>query len=344
MFSAAPAPSAAAAAGAAAAALLQRQLAQDSGGQPDAGWVEHQTGDGRKFFYHEGTRESTWEKPDSLKSPEERANQTPWREYRIWDGRVFYHNRETKVSCWAVPPELRKLRGEGTGLDDRPLPETTAERRRAFWELMKERGIDENWNWRAVDEETREDPRARFLPEELRKQTFAELLSLCLKRTELEEREKERSAAGALAKLMEERFHRPEDLASTYEDAAERLGEQEPWKLMRSDVRRDEVFQTVLERLEQRHQKERVERRAARVVRLQRLIATDPQLKCPKTTWREAEDLLASRDEIQEENPPLEALRVWASLKHLKHIAEYEAEVRSKERAAKRRRSAPPAS
>ncbi|CAE8669075.1 unnamed protein product, partial [Polarella glacialis] len=165
------APSAAAAAGAAAAALLQRQLLQGSGGGGDAGWSEHQTGDGRKFYHNEETQTSQWEKPEALMSQEERSvNTASWRQYRIWDGRVFYYNKETKVSCWSMPPDLRKLRGESTGLDDRPLLDTAAEKRRAFGELLQQKGLDSSWDWRRVEEASSGAPEAEGVSEQVRKQ------------------------------------------------------------------------------------------------------------------------------------------------------------------------------
>uniref|UniRef100_A0A7S0B6J5 Uncharacterized protein n=1 Tax=Pyrodinium bahamense TaxID=73915 RepID=A0A7S0B6J5_9DINO len=327
-------PSAAAAAGAAAAALLQRQLAQDGavgrGEKVEGGWTEHQTGDGRKFYFHEESQTSTWEKPDVLMTPEERANDTKWREYKIWDGRVFYHNRETKVSCWSMPPELRKARGEASGIDDRPLQLTSAEQRRAFWDLMNEKGIDEAWTWKDVSEATDGEPQAEALDERTRKQCFAELLSLCLRQKQIEAREKERNAAGALERLIEERFSRPEDLGTTYDEAAGLLGSEEAWTLIRSDVRRDEVFQAVMERLEEKHRKARADKRTERVVRLQRLMASDPELRRARLRWKDAEAILVKRDELQDEEPPLEALRVWASLRDLRHASEHEADSKAK--------------
>ncbi|CAE7228185.1 ADA [Symbiodinium sp. KB8] len=292
------APSAAAAAGAAAAALLQ----QGTGGS-EQGWSEHQTGDGRKFFHNEETGVSQWEKPDSLMTDSERiVNSTAWKQYRIWDGRIFYHNKETKVSCWSMPPELRKLRGESTGLDDRPLPETRAEQRQAFQEFLKERQVDATWDWRRVQELARA-------------------------------RAKARNAAVALERLVEERFADPDALGTTYEEAARILGDEEAWTLIKSDVRRDEVFQTVMERLEEKHEKHRADKRAERVVRLQRLMATDPELRRPRMRWKDATAVLARRDELQEEEPPIEALRVWASMRELRQPATREVDPKNKAQA-----------
>eukprot|EP00438_Fugacium_kawagutii_P034899 Skav224145 [mRNA] locus=scaffold462:305431:314813:- [translate_table: standard] len=175
---------------------------------------------------------SQWEKPDTLMSESERiVNSGEWKQYRIWDGRIFYYNKETKVSCWSMPPELRKLRGESTGLDDRPLAETSAERRMAFQDFLKQQGIDVTWDWRRVQSLAREAPPS------------AQGLS-CL---------------------------------------ADTGGE-------------------VMERLEEKHQKARAEKRTARE---------------PRTA--DAAAVLARRDELQEEDPPIEALRVWVSMRELRH-------------------------
>jgi len=319
---------------AAAAALLQRQLLQGGSGPAEQGWSEHQTGDGRKFFHNEETGVSQWEKPDSLMTESERIiNSTAWKQYRIWDGRIFYHNKETKVSCWSMPPELRKLRGESTGLDDRPLPETRAEQRQAFQEFLKERGVNEAWDWRRVQELARDALQAEGVGEHVQKQVFAELLSLAMKKGEIEARAKARNAAVALERLVEERFADPDALGTTYEEAARILGDEEAWTLIKSDVRRDEVFQTVMERLEEKHQKARADKRTERVVRLQRLMATDPELARPRMRWKDAAAVLARRDELQEEDPPIEALRVWSSMRELRLAGAREVDMKNKAQA-----------
>ena len=37
-----------------------------------------------------------YEKPDEIKTPEERAL-VDWEEYRIWNGREFFYNKKTKA-------------------------------------------------------------------------------------------------------------------------------------------------------------------------------------------------------------------------------------------------------
>merc|ERR1712232_1500609 len=164
------------------------------------------------------------------------------------------------------------------------------------------------------------------LTEAVRKQAFAELLSMAMRRRQIDEREKQRNAANALERLIEERFGAPEQVGASYEDAAQLLGNTEPWKMIKTDVRRHEVFQNVMERLEEKHKKVQAEERAERVVRLQRFIGSDPQLKRTRLRWKDAAAILGRRGELHEDaGQPLEALRIWSSLRTLKQPSEHEA-------------------
>ncbi|CAK9085835.1 Adenosine deaminase (Adenosine aminohydrolase) [Durusdinium trenchii] len=166
--------------------------------------------------------------------------------------------------------------------------------------------------------------------EGLQKQVFAELLSMELRKKELQARRKARNAAVALERLLEERFGEPDALGTSYQEAATILGDEEAWILIKSDVRREEVFQNVMERLEEKHQNARAEQRTERVVQLQRLMATDPELKRPRTRWKDACAVLARRDELQEEDPPIEALKVWSSMRELRLATVKDPDLKSK--------------
>jgi hypothetical protein len=39
-------------------------------------WSEHKMADGRSYYYNSRTKASVWEKPDVLKTPEERMQQS----------------------------------------------------------------------------------------------------------------------------------------------------------------------------------------------------------------------------------------------------------------------------
>ena len=74
-------------------------------------WTEHKAPDGRTYFYNAATRASSWEKPDSLKTPAElELSKCPWKEYTSDAGKIYFHNVETKESVWTIPPALAELK------------------------------------------------------------------------------------------------------------------------------------------------------------------------------------------------------------------------------------------
>ncbi|XP_054826217.1 pre-mRNA-processing factor 40 homolog A isoform X2 [Eublepharis macularius] len=73
-------------------------------------WSEHKSPDGRTYFYNTETKQSTWEKPDDLKTPaEQMLSKCPWKEYKSDSGKPYYYNSQTKESRWAKPKELEDL-------------------------------------------------------------------------------------------------------------------------------------------------------------------------------------------------------------------------------------------
>ncbi|XP_029461364.1 pre-mRNA-processing factor 40 homolog A isoform X2 [Rhinatrema bivittatum] len=73
-------------------------------------WTEHKSPDGRTYFYNIETKQSTWEKPDELKTPAEQLlSKCPWKEFKSDSGKSYYYNSQTKESRWAKPKELEDL-------------------------------------------------------------------------------------------------------------------------------------------------------------------------------------------------------------------------------------------
>ncbi|KAJ1964458.1 U1 snRNP protein [Dipsacomyces acuminosporus] len=123
-----------------ASASLMAAAASDGG---KTAWIEYTSPDGRAYYFNRDTRVTTWEKPDELKSPEERAS--VWKEYAK-DGRPYWYNTVTKQSTWTKPTELTKGNSEGappdsgdnarsnaghevavaTGATDKPIAEVAA--------------------------------------------------------------------------------------------------------------------------------------------------------------------------------------------------------------------------
>ncbi|XP_018102839.1 pre-mRNA-processing factor 40 homolog B isoform X2 [Xenopus laevis] len=73
-------------------------------------WTEHKAPDGRTYYYNSDTKQSTWEKPDELKSKAEfLLSQCPWKEYKSDTGKSYYYNSQTKESRWTKPKDLDEL-------------------------------------------------------------------------------------------------------------------------------------------------------------------------------------------------------------------------------------------
>ncbi|XP_059607839.1 pre-mRNA-processing factor 40 homolog A [Phlebotomus argentipes] len=76
-------------------------------------WTAHKSPDGRTYYYNSVTKQSSWEKPDELKTPTEKLLSTcPWKEYQSDQGKVYYHNVNTKESRWEAPPEYLEVKSK----------------------------------------------------------------------------------------------------------------------------------------------------------------------------------------------------------------------------------------
>uniref|UniRef100_A0A8C6Q0K4 Pre-mRNA-processing factor 40 homolog A n=1 Tax=Nothobranchius furzeri TaxID=105023 RepID=A0A8C6Q0K4_NOTFU len=80
---------------------------------PKSVWTEHKSLDRKTYYYNTETKQSTWEKPDELKSPAEQLlSKCPWKEYKSDTGKPYYYNSQTKESRWTKPKELEDLEGK----------------------------------------------------------------------------------------------------------------------------------------------------------------------------------------------------------------------------------------
>uniref|UniRef100_A0A674ERK7 PRP40 pre-mRNA processing factor 40 homolog A n=1 Tax=Salmo trutta TaxID=8032 RepID=A0A674ERK7_SALTR len=76
-------------------------------------WTEHKSLDEKTYYYNTETKQSSWEKPDDLKSPaEQMLSRCQWKEYKSDNGKAYYYNSHTKESRWTKPKELEDLEGE----------------------------------------------------------------------------------------------------------------------------------------------------------------------------------------------------------------------------------------
>ncbi|KAJ3591620.1 hypothetical protein NHX12_006753 [Muraenolepis orangiensis] len=90
-------------------------------------WTEHKSLDAKTYYYNTETKQSTWEKPDDLKSPaEQMLSKCPWKEYKSDTGKPYYYNSQTKESRWTKPQDLEDLeamiKAEENGTANVPAP------------------------------------------------------------------------------------------------------------------------------------------------------------------------------------------------------------------------------
>ncbi|KAK9754065.1 FF domain [Popillia japonica] len=87
-------------------------------------WSEHKAPDGRTYYYNSVTKQSSWQKPDALKSPAEvnllLSVQCPWKEYTADNGKIYYHNINTKESRWIIPAELEEIKAKIASEEKKP--------------------------------------------------------------------------------------------------------------------------------------------------------------------------------------------------------------------------------
>lgn len=74
-------------------------------------WIEYKAPDGRPYYYNAILKQTSWEKPDELKTESERLlDSCPWKECKTEEGKIFYYNSVTKSSSWTIPKELEEIK------------------------------------------------------------------------------------------------------------------------------------------------------------------------------------------------------------------------------------------
>ncbi|KAJ3155311.1 PRP40 pre-mRNA processing factor 40 [Geranomyces michiganensis] len=75
---------------------------------PQPEWTTHTTSDGKVYYFNTKTKQSSWEKPDALKTEAEKATKShTWKEYATDEGKKYFYNTVTKVTTWEMPAELK---------------------------------------------------------------------------------------------------------------------------------------------------------------------------------------------------------------------------------------------
>lgn len=282
-------------------------------------WTEHTHSDGRRYYYNRVTKASSWDKPDVLKSSEEKMNTTNWKEYKTADGRDYFYNPTTKQSVWEMPAELKALRqmqkqqeessDDGGEEEKQEEPEyaNNEERKKAFTDLLSEKSVKCTMKWEEAMKLITEDRRFMALNTAgERKQVFAEWVSQSKKREKEQEREKRNRAKDDFLKALADW----KDLKTTtrYREAAEHFYEQEWFKLIEEEER-DDIFQDFMEEHEKKAKDERRKQRKEYVEQIKAIYEANEEITCLKK-FRDVQDLLRENETFRWLSK-LEALTSW---------------------------------
>lgn len=301
-------------------------------------WTEHSHSDGRRYYYNRITKASSWDKPEALKSYEERMNTTSWKEYKTGDGRDYYYNPVTKQSVWDMPMELKKLRGlakDGDEDDQKAANYNSQEERRsAFKELLEEKGVKANMKWEEALKLIQEDRRFTVLNTAgERKQVFAEYLTQSKKREKEEERQKRIRAKDEFVEALQD--YKDIKMTTRYRDVAEAMFERDFWKLVDEDER-DELFQDFMDELEKKQKEERKKKRKEYVERVKNEYENSEKITI-LSRWRDVQEALREHEDFRWLTK-LEALTSWEEWVLEKEKRELESKSKVKYRMERRRR------
>jgi len=312
-------------------------------------WTEHTHSDGRRYYYNRVSKASSWDKPDILKSSEEKTNTTQWKEYKTADGRDYFYNPATKQSVWEMPAELKALRElqkqeeessdeEQAGEEKEEEPEYAnhEERKKAFHELLTDKAVKCTMKWEEAMKLITEDRRFNALASAgERKQVFAEWVTKSKKQAVEDERAKRKRAKDDFLDALADW----KDLKNTsrYRDAAEHFYEEEWFKLIDEDDR-DELFQDFMDEHEKKAKDERRKKRKE-YVEVVKTAYEDNKDISPLSKFRDVSKLLEENEAFKWLSK-LEALTSWEEWVGETEKNEKEGKLKDKFRLERERRDA----
>ncbi|XP_011402836.2 PREDICTED: pre-mRNA-processing factor 40 homolog B-like [Amphimedon queenslandica] len=294
-------------------------------------WSMHNAPDGRTYYYNSETKQSSWQKPDELKTKAESLlSKCLWKEYKNDSGKIYYYNSETKESTWTLPKELEQLRAEASKLeeeessgesvtdssDDEEKPEEAEkvqedsqpvyanheEAKQAFKDLLKEKNIPSTSTWDQAMKQIIEDPRYKAIKKmNEKKQVFNMYKTQKAKEEKEEQRQVAKKNREELRKVLEE--HEEIHSQTRWRRVSDIFEDHPLWKAMTHDDRKN-VFEDVIFALGER-EKERERQQRERNCQVLLKIFDAMDFMTYKTTWAQAYKALqdhpiyTSDDELQ---------------------------------------------
>jgi len=326
-------------------------------------WTEHKSPDGRTYYYNTDTKQSSWTKPDALKSPSERLLSTcPWKEHKHADtGKVYFYNSDTKESTWTMPEDLSNVKIEIAKLeaeenaesssDEEPVKgvekeesdqeevvyETKEDAKNAFKNLLRDKGVASTSSWEQAMKLISNDKRYTALAKlNEKKQAFNAYKTLRGKEEKEEERQLAKEAKEALYDYLITHPNMNSNLV--YRKAAEFFETHKEWSKVPDRDRKD-VYEDSLFFLGKKEKEEEIKLRAKQKEELA-VILEDIKDITYKTTWAESQEILSTykpfRNNILFENTDKEDMLV-VTMEHIRTL-ELDFEDEKTKKASKERR------
>ncbi|CEG69923.1 hypothetical protein CU097_005581 [Rhizopus azygosporus] len=285
---------------------------------PSTVWREHQTPEGRKYWYNNITKQSTWEKPEELLTPEEKVlKASSWREYTTPEGKKYYSNIKTKETVWEVPPEIkeqlekaRKIANEMKSIPtppiiptkstpppvtqtiEQPIPEfdTKEEAEKAFFGLLRETGVKSNWTWDQAMRAIITKPLYRALKTiGERKAAFQAYIDAEAKREREEKEEFERQQKASFMDLL----IRHKDMIkpyTRYTTFAHLFGDDPVFNSIKSEKQREAYFEEYVQNMQRAEKDKLRDLRKSSMEQFSQLLRSIPEITY-RTQWKEAQML-----------------------------------------------------
>ncbi|XP_005049800.1 PREDICTED: pre-mRNA-processing factor 40 homolog A [Ficedula albicollis] len=299
-------------------------------------WTEHKSPDGRTYYYNTETKQSTWEKPDDLKTPAESSTATAAATGGTAEGDpapAAATTGDTESAGTATAEEQGQpsaatgaqdsgtdsaaAAGEETGKqegtadaaakkedeDAQPVKKTYTwntkeEAKQAFKELLKEKRVPSNASWEQAMKMIINDPRYSALAKlSEKKQAF----NAYKVQTEKEEKEEARSKYKEAKESFQRFLENHEKMTSTtrYKKAEQMFGEMEVWNAI-SERDRLEIYEDVLFFLSKKEKEQAKQLRKRNWEALKNILDNMANVTyC--TTWSEAQQYLMDNPTFAED-------------------------------------------
>ncbi|CAI4228888.1 unnamed protein product [Auanema sp. JU1783] len=296
-------------------------------------WQESIATDGRVYYYNKQTKESTWTKPDELKTAQERATSSSvWKEYRTPDGKPYYYNSTTKETTWIKPEDfddgserkdeakeetemekamkatlaamLASSSGKPQEEDTTESDEQSLKRRQCevFRDLLRDKyrdgRITATGSWEQTVKHIQNDPRFRILSKVSEKK---QLFNAWKVQKQKEERDEKRLAIKKAKEDLEKSLQENSKMKPSlkYGKAREIFSKDPVWQAV-PDEDRQEIFRDVQNFIVRKQDDQEKTVRKRNIKALAEILDSMDQITY-KTTWPQAQRLLIENPQFAED-------------------------------------------